>query len=194
MPTGVDGRQLARAIGRATYRRQVGRLTRAFERDPKTGEIRCGRVERVARGVTLVLPKLLPSPNQWLWKPWQAKLRITAAWDDLIRVTAIDSSRAGARLARYTTPAGAVGWIAPPAPIVADVVVTRQVTTAAHFIRDDDNLPFAAKPLIDCLVSAGFLRGDSRQEIRRQCDQVVSPDGQPWTVVAITVSEGELPC
>ncbi|MGE0363027.1 MAG: hypothetical protein AB7R67_20100 [Vicinamibacterales bacterium] len=189
IPTGVDHRRLAGLVAKARYHRQTGRLTTVVERDPTTGQVRLGRVERVPRGITLVLPKLLPSPNQWHWKPWYVKRGIKAAWDALIRLTATDHSAAGRRLAMATTPAGALGWMAPPAPLLARVVVTRQVAHAGQFIADDDNLHFAAKPLIDCLVDAGFLRGDSRREIDRVTDQAVSPDGQPWTVIAITVPE-----
>lgn len=188
-PWGMDDRAQAQRRARAAHRRQTARLTRAFERDPATGALRRGRVERVPRGLTLWLPKFLPSPNQWHWASWQTKARVKRAWEDLIRVTATDASAAGAASAGRTTPAGALGWIAPPG--LVDIAISRHVISAAHFIRDDDNLAFAAKPLVDCLVHAGFLRGDSRDEIRRACLQERSRDGQPWTVVAITVPEEE---
>jgi hypothetical protein len=185
--SGLEANRLRRMRARATRRRASVRLTTAFSRDPQTGAIRRGRVERVAFGLRLYLPKFLPSPNQWHWAPWWQKSRIKAAWAELIRVTAIDNSSAGTRLAALTTPAGALGWMAPP--VRARVVITRQVATGRKFIHDDDNLAFAAKPLLDCIVQAGFLRGDSREDVDRRCDQVVSADGLDWTVVAITVPE-----
>jgi hypothetical protein len=182
---GVKVDQLLR---RAARRRQQTRMEAAVTRDA-AGQVRRGRVERQAFGITLHLPKFLPSPNQWHWAPWWRKARIKAAWVEVIRVTAIDNSHAGTRLAALSTPAGALGWMAPPAPVRARVAITRQVATAQKLIHDDDNLSFAAKPLLDCVVEAGFLRGDSREEIDRHYDQVVSPDGLDWTVITITVPE-----
>jgi hypothetical protein len=189
--TGIDPAKLRQLQARAKRRRASVRLTSAIARDPQTGTIRRGRVEREAFGIRLYLPKFLPSPNQWHWAPWWQKSRIKAAWVEVIRVTAIDNSAAGTRLAALSTPAGALGWMAPPPPVRARVDITRQVATAQKLIRDDDNLSFAAKPLLDCIVQAGFLRGDSREEIDRHYDQVVSPDGLDWTVIAITVPEDQ---
>jgi hypothetical protein len=66
------------------------------------------------------------------------------------------------------------------------VVVERQVASARNFIRDDDNLRFSVKPLLDALKRQGYIRNDSRKWLEHPTPtQSVSPDGKAWTLVTI---------
>jgi hypothetical protein len=183
------GPKVEQLLRRAAHRKRVVAMETGVARDPRTGALRRGRVERVAFGVTLHLPKRLPTPNRWLKLHWSTYARIKSAWAEVIRLAVLDSSSAGHRLALRTTLAGAMGWIAPP--VRARVRITRIVRHRRHFITDPDNRRFAGKALVDCLVDAGFLRDDSEDHIDLHVDQEVSTDGLDWTVVAITVPEDE---
>lgn len=167
---------------RQQRQRERQRLTEAFSRDPRTGVVRRGAVTFDAAVLTLRLPKRLESPNKWLWVHHQVKGRAKKAWATLIAVTTCDAIARPTRAA-FETPAAAFGWAAPDQRV--QVTVRRLVARRSHFITDDDNLAFAGKGLMDCIVQAGFLRDDSREAIALQVEQAVSPDGQPWTEIEI---------
>jgi hypothetical protein len=60
------------------------------------------------------------------------------------------------------------------------------VPSARNFIRDDDNLRFAVKPLLDALKRQGYIKNDSRKWLEHPTPtQSVSPDGKDWTIVTI---------
>lgn len=188
---GVAPAKLHDLKARAARQRKRRRLETGVSRDPQTGQVRRGRIERRAFGVTLHLPKRLEHGNDSDRVHWSRRYRMKAAWSELIQLAAYDSSAAGVRLARQTTPAGAMGWIPPPGRAL--VVFTRLVPNEQHFVRDVDNLWWGGKALADCLVQAGFLRDDSMEVIDRRFAQAVSRDGLDWTVVAITVPEEGAP-
>jgi len=178
---------VARLQARASRRRELARMQSAVTVDPRTHRVRLARVERVARGITLHLPRRLDSPNRWLWTHWSTKAAVKNAWALAIRLAVLDSTTVERHLAVQVSPAAAMGWIAPPAR--ARVAIERLVPSARHFITDRDNRTFAGKGLVDCLVQAGFLRDDTEDAIDLVVDQRVSPDRLDWTVVAITVPE-----
>lgn len=170
--------------------RERERLMASVVRDPKTGVVRRGRVERRAFGLTLHLPKRLESPNKWLWTSWQVKKRIVDAWALVIRQAVLDTPGVDAAAAVRVSPAGGAGWMAPPVRVRVDV--QRLVPSTRHFITDTThNLLFASKGVIDCVVKAGFLRDDSDRHIDLHSTQAVSPDGLDWTVITLTAPEPE---
>ena len=66
------------------------------------------------------------------------------------------------------------------------VTVERHVPSARNFIRDDDNLRFAVKPLLDALKRDGYIKNDSRKWIEHDTPtQHVSADGKAWTIVRL---------
>lgn len=66
------------------------------------------------------------------------------------------------------------------------VTIIRQVTTRRQFIRDDENLHFAVKPLNDALKRLGLLYDDSRTWLEQPpVEQQLSADGHPHTIVRI---------
>lgn len=168
---------------RQQRQRERQRLTEAFSRDPRTGVVRRGAVQFDGAVLTLRLPKRLESPNKWLWVHHQVKGRAKKAWATLIAVTTCDAIARPTRAVIGQTPAAAFGWAAPKQRV--RVTVRRLVARRSHFITDDDNLAFAGKGLMDCVVQAGFLRDDHRDAIALQVEQGVSPDGQPWTEIEI---------
>jgi hypothetical protein len=183
----LDTAALRRLKGRADRRRLNMRLEAGIVIDPVTRMIRKGRIERRPFGVTLHLPKPLPSPNRWLRAHWRTQQRVSAAWAECIQLAALDSCPAGRPMALRTTPAGAVGWLAPPMRV--RVVITKLERQPRHFITDADNLKFAGKKLLDCLVRAGFLRDDSERHIDLAVEQALTRDGLVWTVVDIAAPE-----
>lgn len=70
------------------------------------------------------------------------------------------------------------------------VTVIRLVKSRRQFIRDDENLHFAVKPLNDALKRLGLLYDDSRTWLEQPpVEQQLSPDGLPKTIVRIERAE-----
>lgn len=66
------------------------------------------------------------------------------------------------------------------------VTVERIVPSGRNFIRDDDNLRFSVKPLLDALKRQGYIRNDSRKWLDHPTPtQSISEDGQDYTVVSL---------
>lgn len=66
------------------------------------------------------------------------------------------------------------------------VEVIRLAPARRNFIRDDDNLRFAVKPLLDALKHVGLIRDDHRKWIDLPLPtQDVSSDGTFWTWIAL---------
>jgi hypothetical protein len=171
--------------GRSSGARVRQRLLASVSRDPRTGLLRRGRVERRAFEVAIRLPKRLESPNRWLWTSWMVKKRAVDAWAQAIRQAVLDTPGVDWVAATQVSPAASVGWLAPPVKV--RVTVDRLVPSPRHLIKDSvHNLAFASKGVVDCVVKAGFLRDDSDQHIELVCTQAVSPDGLDWTVITIT--------
>jgi hypothetical protein len=68
-----------------------------------------------------------------------------------------------------------------------EVRIIREVPKKANFIRDDDNLTFAVKSLLDALKAHCVIYEDSREWLTRPLPiQRVSEDGQYRTIVDVT--------
>lgn len=66
------------------------------------------------------------------------------------------------------------------------VVITRLAPSTRRFIRDDDNLNYASKQLLDELKVAGIIYEDRREYLERPMPtQAVSEDKEFWTVLEI---------
>lgn len=121
----------------------------------------------------LRIPRRLESPNQSRGAHWRVRHRIAQEWEQEI---AIEAVRRGAGL-----------WITrqPPAGKMR-VEVERHLPSLRNAIRDDDNLRFAVKPLLDALKRQYLIRGDSRKWLDHPTPtQHVSPDGKDYTVIRI---------
>jgi len=128
----------------------------------------------------------LPSANKTLWAHWRVKQRERAEWERALNAAA-------AAYAGVTTTAG-LAWLkkqlslfVPPGEKVRRrVVVTRLVPSKRRFCRDDINLDFAHKHLVDAMKQIGMITEDSRKWL--DCPrptEAVSPDGEAWTIVEL---------
>lgn len=132
----------------------------------------------------LRIPRRLESPNIWNGRHWRVKHRITQEWEKEICCAARFSSRAA--LAHWQTHGHAA------AERKARIEVERHVPSGRNFIRDDDNLRFSVKPLLDALKRQGYIRNDSRMWLEHPTPtQHVSADGKDWTVIRIAPAEKE---
>lgn len=189
-----DARKAARIL--AARRRRSARLAPvaldAF------GHVRRGSVTVGEAGAVILirLPFRTFSPSagsgsKW-GGHWSGKAAEVKAWRGRLEA-AVNDSTSLANRAAWLAGAQFFPWLASrvdwPAPAgLALVTCRRVVTSAAHLIKDDDNLRFAFKGLIDAVVSAGFLRGDSTREIRRRCRQTIGP--VEWTEIEIDARPG----
>lgn len=178
----------------AAKRRRAERLAE-FSID-EFGQIRRGSVERAGEVLTIRLPfrtfsQSAGSGNNW-GGSWHGKAAEVRAW--LARLEhAVDAStsivnRAAWRDRAITSLAARLEWHAPAG--LALVTVRRIVSRRSWLIKDDDNLRFSAKGLIDAVVATGFLRGDSFAEITRRYTQRVEAAGLDWTEIEIDARPG----
>ena len=126
--------------------------------------------------MTLTIPRRLESPNVFQGRHWRVKHRISQEWEDEIR---------GAILTRRTLRSFYAALSFKPKAKMR-VTVERHVPSMRNFIRDDDNLRFAVKPLLDALKRQGYIKNDSRKWLEHPTPtQHVSADGKDYTVITI---------
>lgn len=127
--------------------------------------------------LTLKIPRRLESPNTWNGRHWRVKHRLSQEWESEIIAAWLalkPSERTIVRGDRVTVNEK------------RRVMVERQLPSRRNAIRDDDNLRFAVKPLLDALKRRGFIRGDSRRWLDHPTPtQTISGDGKDWTVIHI---------
>ncbi len=112
----------------------------------------------------IIVPRALLSPNAWQGRHWRFKSRDTRDWETWIWATMPAKVRTG-----------------PPASERRKLTVTRLVPSARQFIRDDDNLAFALKPLADALKRLHLIVDDSRVWLDATVTQERSADGKAYT-------------
>lgn len=140
--------------------------------------------------VTLRVPRELASPNTWNGRHWRVKHRLSQDWEQALGAATADlfvKTEKGIGLPQALMamcgPRIAVGYVAER----VRVAITRECPSQRNFIRDDDNLRFSVKPLLDALRRLGFIRNDSRKWIDLPTpEQRVSRDGKYWTEIAIS--------
>jgi Holliday junction resolvase RusA-like endonuclease len=132
----------------------------------------------------LRVPRELKSPNVWNGRHWRYKHRESQEWEQFIWATLAKQARAQSVMAVLT-----VMNALPPKRVCTEkrkVSVTRLVPSARNFIRDDDNLRFSVKPLLDALKRLGLIRDDNRKWIDLPMPvQAVSPAKNWATVIEI---------
>ena len=125
----------------------------------------------------LKIPRRLESPNTWNGRHWRVKHRLTTQWELEIMVQ---------RMPLVTKPYPNLHG-----ENKMRVSVERHVPHWRNFIRDDDNLRFAVKPLLDALKRQGYIKNDSRKWLDHPTPtQHVSADGKDYTVVIIEPADG----
>ena len=124
--------------------------------------------------VELRIPRRLESPNTWNGRHWRVKHRISQDWEKEIWT------------AKVSVGMNAILELKRNAIHKMRVEVERHVPSARHFIRDDDNLRFSVKPLLDALKRQGYIKNDSRTWLEHPTPtQHVSEDGKDYTVIRI---------
>lgn len=140
--------------------------------------------------VTLRVPRALASPNTWNGRHWRVKHRISQDWETAIGAATVDLYQAaGQRVGLVAAVCGMSGpkWALGYEAGRMRVAITREVPSGRNFIRDDDNLRFSVKPLLDALKRLGYIRNDSRKWIELPTpEQRISTDGKYWTEITIT--------
>lgn len=145
--------------------------------------------------LTLKIPRELVSPNQWNGRHWRVKHRISQEWEKELSGALFDvfTAKVGKKNvgldAVFGTLIGPRKWIGYEAGRVR-VSIGRLVPSYRNFIRDDDNLRFCVKPLLDALKRQGYIKNDSRKWIELPTPtQAVSDDGKHWTTIALEPME-----
>lgn len=135
--------------------------------------------------LTLKIPRRLDSPNVWQGRHWRFKHRLTQQWESAVWIQAAMAT--GQRVTLQDVVSQHLGG---SERRKVRVTIERQVPSRRNFIRDDDNLRFASKPVLDALKRRGYLYDDSRQWLEHPTPtQSVSPDGKDYTIVTIEPCE-----
>lgn len=128
----------------------------------------------------------LRSPNVLLGRHWREKHRERKAWQAHLTnalVMAI-GMRAAQRL--LIPESGLHGATGVRCSARRRVEVVRFAPARRNLIRDDDNLRFCVKPLLDALKQLGLIRDDRRGWIDLPVPtQELSKDGTFWSWIAI---------
>jgi len=134
--------------------------------------------------LVLRIPRRLESPNTWNGRHWRVKHRISQEWEDCVRSCEKDADTYERPVLTFDADGNVAHRVR--------VTVERYVPSMRNFIRDDDNLRFAVKPLLDALKRQGYIKNDSRRWLEHPTPtQHVSTDGKDWTVVTIEpIGEG----
>lgn len=149
----------------------------------------CGAVTVHEDGAIVVtLPYRLESPNATVWKHWRVKQREKKAWAARLRLALLQGRRLSADALAH--PIAILGL--PPVTRRRRVRIVREVPSRRNFIRDDDNLAFAGKHLLDALAEIGLIKDDARAwcELVRP-EQKVSDDKRDRVVIRVEIPEGE---
>lgn len=133
--------------------------------------------------LSLTVPRQLKSPNAWNGRHWRYKHRESQDWEKDVFYTIASQKGVRTVLGALLT-LGAFPWQS--CEEKRSVTVTRFVPSARNFIRDDDNLRFAVKPVFDALKRLKLIKDDSRKWLTHATPtQEVSSDGNYYTRIVI---------
>jgi hypothetical protein len=149
---------------------------------------RCAELAAVSgdgRDVEFRVQRRLRSPNEYLGRHWREKSRERKAWQGFL-LSALVGSIGAAHAQRLLLPSSGFPGSCGGCQDRRCVTVIRFAPTRRGFIRDDDNLRFAVKPLLDALSNLGLIRDDHRKWLELPSPtQEVSTDGTFWTWIRI---------
>lgn len=147
---------------------------------------RMGRVNlTVYGGLCFEIQRELRSPNGLLGRHWREKHRERKHWQAALTNAVIDSLGVS-EACQWLSAESGVPHARGCCRTRQQVVIDRLVPARRRFIRDDDNLRFACKSLLDALTHLGLIHDDSRAWIDLvEPTQDVSGDGTFWTVVTL---------
>lgn len=127
----------------------------------------------------------LKSPNRSIWGGRWALRAVREGWENALLIAVARhggmDTVASAQFLRSLSV-----FVDRTRPERRRVVLTRLVPHARNFMRDDDNLAFCGKSLLDAMKRVGMLSDDKREwlELPRPT-QAVSPDRTYTTVIEI---------
>lgn len=131
----------------------------------------------------LTVARELKSPNRWNGRHWRYKHRESQEWEKAVSYTLMAQKGCKGILGALHV-LGAFPWQS--CEVKQTVTVTRLVPSARNFIRDDDNLRFAVKPVFDALKRLRLIKDDSRKWLSHATPtQEVSTDGKYYTRIVI---------
>lgn len=138
---------------------------------------------------TLRIERKLQTPNHALWAHWHVKRNDRQAWEASIRHALVCHLDDQARTRADREAVGTVALATGPLPRAPEgrytVTVERIVPSARHFIRDDDNLTYSVKPVLDALTACGLIYDDSREWLDRPLPTQRAVPGTTATVLTI---------
>lgn len=137
--------------------------------------------------IELVIPRELRSPNAWLWKHWRVKQKEREDWQTEIAIQALRPEvRKKLDIWVLLYAKNQIPEAKRECKRKRRVTVTRYVPKKRNFIRDDDNLRFAVKPVNDALKRLGLIKDDNRKWLDQPMPvQEVSADGKYYTRILI---------
>lgn len=137
----------------------------------------------------LVIHRRLDSPNKTRGYHWRTRHRVAIGWENGIRSAAAAQLLAWGLVENVQITRGKTGrrYIkVTRRKARRRVTVVRYVKSFRSFIRDEDNLRFAVKPINDALKRVGLIYEDSRAWLEQpELEQRVADDGVERTVVRI---------
>lgn len=135
--------------------------------------------------------RILRSPNTFLGMHWREKNRERKAWQVTFTNAVVDTIGLPAAQALLGPDSGLHGATG-GCQTRRRVHVIRFAPSRRNFVRDDDNLTFALKPVLDALKHCGLLKDDRREWLERPpVIQDLSADKTFWTWIAIDTAGTE---
>jgi hypothetical protein len=142
------------------------------------------------RRLEIQIQRRLKSPNEILGAHWALKARERKAWQGHLG-NAVLLSLGVPAARRLLGPEAALEGCYAVCGSRKQVEITRFTPSRRNFIRDDDNLPFSAKPLLDALKHLALIHDDHRKWIDfRGVTQELSIDGTFWTRIVLEDIDG----
>lgn len=134
----------------------------------------------------LRIPRRLRTPNEFLGMHWREKSRERQAWEGSL-ASAVAGALGVPDAQRLLKPnIGLPGCQGVGCLDRRRVTVVRLAPSRRNFIRDDDNLRFTVKPVLDAMKHLGLIRDDHRKWIELPLPtQDVAADGRFWTVISL---------
>lgn len=158
---------------------------------PSTVGYRLAELATVTREgrIEFRIQRALRSPNEYLGMHWREKHRERKAWEAHL-TNAIVASEGIPAARALLGPGAALSHCVGQCSVRRRIEVIRLAPSKRNFVRDDDNLRFAVKPLLDALKRVGLIKDDRRQWIDLPLPtQEVSTDRTFWTWIAIDAPE-----
>ncbi len=136
------------------------------------------------------IQRILRSPNTFLGMHWREKNRERKAWQVTFTNAIVDALGVPAAQALLGPDSGLHGAKG-GCQAKRRLEVIRCAPSRRNFVRDDDNLTFALKPVLDALKHCGLLKDDRREWLERPTvTQDLSADKTFWTRIVIDAASG----